>query len=302
MKSKANQSQGMLLFKLTLTQRFAIGTLKVREIVPFQALTSIPYSHHHVLGTATIRNMAIPIIDMSAAVGFRPLQKEEFDNCYIIITDCMRTVVGFAVRAIDKIIECDWKAIEPSPETAGKNVFVTGITRVENSIVQLLDVELLLSKIFPEDTSNLYPILSDVEREKLKPLQIMLVDDSVVARKQLSSALDSINIPYQVATNGLDAYERLKQASQEQRPFDIIVSDIEMPGLDGYELAFEIQNDVRLKDAYIILHTSLSSEICVEQAHQVGAHEALTKFEATELVQAMLRGARHRESIVSSMQ
>ena len=302
MKSKANQSQGMLLFKLTLTQRFAIGTLKVREIVPFQALTSIPYSHHHVLGTATIRNMAIPIIDMSAAVGFRPLQKEEFDNCYIIITDCMRTVVGFAVRAIDKIIECDWKAIEPSPETAGRNVFVTGITRVENSIVQLLDVELLLSKIFPEDTSNLYPILSDVEREKLKPLQIMLVDDSVVARKQLSSALDSINIPYQVATNGLDAYERLKQASQEQRPFDIIVSDIEMPGLDGYELAFEIQNDVRLKDAYIILHTSLSSEICVEQAHQVGAHEALTKFEATELVQAMLRGARHRESIVSSMQ
>jgi two-component system chemotaxis response regulator CheV len=302
MKSKANQSQGMLLFKLTLTQRFAIGTLKVREIVPFQALTSIPYSHHHVLGTATIRNMAIPIIDMSAAVGFRPLQKEEFDDCYIIITDCMRTVVGFAVRAIDKIIECNWKAIEPSPETAGKNVFVTGITRVENSIVQLLDVELLLSKIFPEDTSNLYPILSDVEREKLKPLQIMLVDDSVVARKQLSSALDSINIPYQVATNGLDAYERLKQASQEQRPFDIIVSDIEMPGLDGYELAFEIQNDVRLKDAYIILHTSLSSEICVEQAHQVGAHEALTKFEATELVQAMLRGAKHRESIVSSMQ
>ncbi|MGF1906195.1 chemotaxis protein [Aliivibrio salmonicida] len=302
MKSKANQSQGMLLFKLTLTQRFAIGTLKVREIVPFQALTSIPYSHHHVLGTATIRNMAIPIIDMSAAVGFRPLQKEEFDDCYIIITDCMRTVVGFAVRAIDKIIECDWKAIEPSPETAGKNVFVTGITRVENSIVQLLDVELLLSKIFPEDTSNLYPILSDVEREKLKPLQIMLVDDSVVARKQLSSALDSINIPYQVATNGLDAYERLQQASQEQRPFDIIVSDIEMPGLDGYELAFEIQNDVRLKDAYIILHTSLSSEICVEQAHQVGAHEALTKFEATELVQAMLRGARHRESIVSSTQ
>ncbi len=66
-----------------------------------------------------------------------------------------------------------------------------------------------------------------------------------------------------------------------------------MPGLDGYELAFEIQNDNRLKDAYVILHTSLSSEICVEQAHQVGAHEALTKFEATELVQAMLRGANH---------
>jgi two-component system chemotaxis response regulator CheV len=299
MKSKANQSQGMLLFKLTLTQRFAIGTLKVREIVPFQALTSIPYSHHHVLGTATIRNMAIPIIDMSAAVGFRALHKDELQDCYIIITDCMRTVVGFAVRAIDKIIECDWKAIEPSPETAGSNVFVTGITRFEDKIVQLLDVELLLSKIYPEDTSNLYPILSDVEREKLKPLNILLVDDSFVARKQLSTALDSINIPYQVATNGLDAYEMLKQASDEGRSYNIVVSDIEMPGLDGYELAFEIQNDTRLKDAYVILHTSLSSEICVEQAHQVGAHEALTKFEATELVQAMLRGANHNDRQVA---
>ncbi|MUK37798.1 response regulator [Aliivibrio fischeri] len=297
MKSKANQSQGMLLFKLTLSQRFAIGTLKVREIVPFQPLTSIPYSHHHVLGTATIRNMAIPIIDMAAAVGFRPLQKEELDSCYIIITDCMRTVVGFAIRSIDKIIECDWKAIEASPPTAGSNVFVTGITRVEDKIVQLLDVELLLSKIYPEDTSNLYPILADVEREKLKPLNILLVDDSFVARKQLSTALDSINIPYDVATNGLDAYEILKKASDEGRAYNIVVSDIEMPGLDGYELAFEIQNDNRLKDAYVILHTSLSSEICVEQAHQVGAHEALTKFEATELVQAMLRGANHNNRV-----
>ncbi|GLR73153.1 chemotaxis protein [Aliivibrio sifiae] len=299
MKSKANQSQGMLLFKLTLTQRFAIGTLKVREIVPFQTLTSIPYSHHHVLGTATIRNMAIPIIDMSAAVGFRSLQEEELKDCYIIITDCMRTVVGFAVRAIDKIIECDWKAIEASPETAGSNVFVTGITRVEDKIVQLLDVELLLSKIYPEDTSNLYPILADVEREKLKALNILLVDDSFVARKQLSTALDSINIIYHVATNGLDAYETLKRAAEENNPFDIVVSDIEMPGLDGYELAFEIQNDTKLKDAYVILHTSLSSEICVEQAKQVGAHEALTKFEATELVQAMLRGANHNRKKVA---
>jgi two-component system chemotaxis response regulator CheV len=299
MKSKANQSQGMLLFKLTLTQRFAIGTLKVREIVPFQVLTSIPYSHHHVLGTATNRNMAIPIIDMSAAVGFRPLHKEELKDCYIIITDCMRTVVGFAVRAIDKIIECDWKTIEASPETAGSNVFVTGITRVDDKIVQLLDVELLLSKVYPEDTSNLYPILADVEREKLKALNILLVDDSFVARKQLSTALDSINIIYHVATNGLDAYEMLKRAAEENNPFDIVVSDIEMPGLDGYELAFEIQNDAKLKDAYVILHTSLSSEICVEQAKQVGAHEALTKFEATELVQAMLRGANHNKKRVA---
>ena len=70
-----------------------------------------------------------------------------------------------------------------------------------------------------------------------------------------------------------------------------------MPGLDGYELAFEVQSDAKLAGAYIILHTSLSSEISVERAHQVGAHEALTKFEANELIQATLRGAEHHDSL-----
>jgi two-component system chemotaxis response regulator CheV len=72
---------------------------------------------------------------------------------------------------------------------------------------------------------------------------------------------------------------------------DILVSDIEMPGLDGYELAFEVQNDANLSQSYRILHTSLSSEMCTERAQQVGAHEALEKFKAGELIQAMLRGA-----------
>lgn len=84
--------------------------------------------------------------------------------------------------------------------------------------------------------------------------------------------------------------------AQQHRAIDILVSDIEMPGLDGYELAFEVQNDSQLNHAYCILHTSLSSEICVDRAHQVGAHEALEKFNATELIEAMLRGAKKLES------
>lgn len=66
-----------------------------------------------------------------------------------------------------------------------------------------------------------------------------------------------------------------------------------MPGLDGYELSFEVKNTPILANAYIILHTSLSSEMSVNQAHQVGANEALTKFDANELIEAILRGAKH---------
>lgn len=294
--SKANQSQGMLMFTLSAQQQlFAIGTLKVREIVTYQPMTHIPYSHHHVIGTVTIRNLTVPVIDMAAAIGFRPIQPSEYSKCYMIVTDCLRTVVAFMVRNIEKIIECNWRQIEPSPSTAGHDVFVTGITRYQDKIVQLLDVELLLSKIYPQYESEKVPMLTDIERERLKPLKILLVDDSSIARKQLSDALDSINIPYYICKNGNEAIQLMRDMAREQQAIDILVSDIEMPGLDGYELAFEMQNDPQLNHAYCILHTSLSSDICVDRAHQVGAHEALEKFNATELIEAMLRGAKKLE-------
>ncbi|CAE6943453.1 COG0835 Chemotaxis signal transduction protein [Vibrio sp. B1FIG11] len=294
--SKANQSQGMLVFKLTLQQNFAIGTLKVREIVPYMPTTKIPYSHHHVIGTVTIRDLTVPVIDMAAAIGFRPIQQEEYQNCYLIVTDCLRTVVAFMVRSIEKIIECDWKTIETPPSSAGHNIFVTGITRYEEKIVQMLDVELLLSKIYPQYENIKIPMLTDIERERLKALNILLVDDSSIARKQLSDALDRINIPYQICKNGTDALDLMKRDAEANRPIDLLVSDIEMPGLDGYELAFEVQNDSALNNSYRILHTSLSSKICVDRAHQVGAHEALEKFNAGELIEAMLRGAKELEA------
>ncbi len=285
------------MFTLNLQkQLFAIGTLKVREIVPYMPMTQIPYSHHHVIGTVNFRNLTIPVIDMAAAIGFRPIDPSEYKSSYLIVTDCLRTVVAFMVRSIEKIIDCDWRSIESSPSTAGKNVFVTGITRYNDQIVQLLDVELLLSKIYPQYESTKIPMLTDIERERLKALNILLVDDSSIARKQLADALDRINIPYQICKNGLEAVELMKKVASENQAIDLLVSDIEMPGLDGYELAFEVQNDAALSHAYIILHTSLSSEICVDRAHQVGAHEALEKFNATELIEAMLRGAKRIES------
>ena len=291
MKSKATQSQGLLLFRLSHRQLFAVGTLKVRELVPYTPFNVIPHSHPSILGAATIRGNTIPVIDMSAAIGYQSISKEELTKSYIVVTDCQRMVIGFLVRGIDKIIECNWREIESPPNNLGPNAYLTGVTRFEDGLVQLLDVELLLSKIFPASPETRSAILTDVQREKLKPLRILLVDDSKVARKQLSDALDRINIPYQVTSDGHDALSIMTTAAEKHEPIDMLVSDIEMPGLDGYELAFEVKNTPALAQAYIILHTSLSSEISVGQAQQVGADEALEKFDAHELISAMLRGA-----------
>jgi len=289
-------AQSMLLFHLNQKQTFAIGTLKIRKLVAMLKLTSLPQSHPNVLGSATIRGSTIPVIDMAAAIGFTPLTKEEMAGCHIIVTDCQRMTVGFAVRTIDRIINCNWRDISSPPKNLGPGAFLTGVTRFEDKLVQLLDFELLLSTIYPEAPVQGLQIDSE-QRKLLQGLNILLVDDSLVARRQLSEALNSISIPYRVTTNGREALDIMLEQAASNNRINILVSDIEMPGLDGYELAFEVKNNSDIAPAYIILHTSLSSQISVGQAHQVGANEALTKFDAEELIEAMLRGAEQQASL-----
>lgn len=289
--NKASQSQKLLLFRLLGSRLFGIGTLKIREILPFQRLTKLPHSHHAVIGTATFRGSAVPVIDMSAAVGYPPLSREEQEKGSIIITDIQRKEIGFLVRNVQQIIETDWRSVMPPPKALGTNAFITGLLDVDGDIIQLLDVELLLARVYPESLDFQDVSLSDVQSETLKSLNILLVDDSQVARKQLSDVLDSKGIHYHVTTNGNEALQVLLRENELGHPIEILVSDIEMPGLDGYELAFDVRDNASLKQPYIILHTSLNSEMSLSYANQVGANEALTKFDADELLQAMLRGA-----------
>lgn len=284
-------AQKLLLFSLTGQKLFAIGTLKIREILPFARLTRLPHSHAAVLGTMSFRGAAVPVIDMATAVGGQALTTDELTSASIIVTDIQRQEIGFVVRSVNKIIEADWKNVKSPPAALGDQAFLTGLIDLEGDLIQLLDVELLLSKVYPAAVDAEAAALTDRESETLRAQRILLVDDSQVARKQLSDVLDNKGISYEVTTNGQNALTMLLEADSNGRPVDILVSDIEMPGLDGYELAFTIRDNTALKQPYIILHTSLNSEMSLSYANQVGANEALTKFDANELMQAMLRGA-----------
>lgn len=292
MSTKAKHTQKLLLFTLAGQQTFAMGTLKVREIIPYTKVSRMLQEHPAVLGAVTVRGKTLPVIDMAAAVGYPRISAEEMASSSIIVTDCQRKDVGFLVRHIDRIVDANWREIKQPPAMLSQKAYVTGLFMLDGQAIQLLDLELLFSQVYPDPPERRFAVLTDVQREQLRPLNILLVDDSHVARRQLSDALDHLNIPYQVTNDGADALARMKSAAAEQNAIDILVSDIEMPGLDGYELAFEIRNNSALSQAYIILHTSLNSEMSVSYAHQVGANEALTKFDAEELVHAMLRGAK----------
>jgi len=289
MSSKAKQSQKLLLFRLSGTRRFGIGTLKIREILPFRSLARLPHSHQAVAGTISFRGSAVPVIDMAAAVGYPALTPEELKTSSILITDVQRQEIGFVVRGVQKIIETNWKEVKAPPKALGDKAFITGLLNVEGDTIQLMDIELLLANVYPGSLDTQDVALTDVQSEALKALNILLVDDSRVARKQLCDVLDAKGITYQVTTSGDEALQVLLKDNELGQPVDILVSDIEMPGLDGYELTFDVRDNGVLKQPYIILHTSLNSEMSLSYANQVGANEALTKFDAEELLQAMLR-------------
>jgi two-component system chemotaxis response regulator CheV len=288
--SKANYSQGLLLFRLKNGRQFALGTLKIQELVPYKTVTPMINSEPGVKGILTIRNQTIAVIDMAEVIGLGPISDSELSHSFIVVTDCQRKVVGFIVSQIEKIVETNWREIKQPDKRLGTGVFITGTVEVEDEFIQLIDVELLLNKILPPDPRAVIAAVTDFQREQLKPMNILVVDDSLTARRQLTDVLELLNVPFNVTDNGQKALVYMREQASNKHPVNLLVSDIEMPGLDGYELTFEVRNSPDLAAAYVILHTSLSSAISVGQAQQVGANEALTKFDAKELVVSMLRG------------
>lgn len=145
--------QKLLLFYLTNQRPFGLGTLKIREIMPFVPLTKLPHSHSAVIGTMSFRGSAVPVIDMAAAVGYQPLTAEERKTASIIVTDVQRQEIGFLVRSVRKIVETEWKKVMPPPKSLGDRAFITGLVNIDDQIVQLLDVELLLARVYPESVN-----------------------------------------------------------------------------------------------------------------------------------------------------
>lgn len=290
MTSKSNYSQGLLLFRLKNGHQFALGTLKIQELVPYKAVTPMLKSEAGIKGVLTIRNQTIAVIDMAEVIGLGPVSESKLNESFIVVTDCQRRVVGFVVSQIEKIVETNWREIRQPDKILGTDVFITGTVEVEGEFIQLMDVELLLNKIYPPDPRAALAVITDFQREQLRPMNILVVDDSLTARRQLTDVLELLNVPSCVTDNGQKALVYMRDQASKGHPVNLLVSDIEMPGLDGYELTFEVRNSPDLAAAYIILHTSLSSEISVNQAQQVGANEALTKFDAKELVISMMRG------------
>jgi two-component system, chemotaxis family, chemotaxis protein CheV len=274
----------ILMFRLQGRQVFGINVFKVQEVLSCPRLTAIPQSHPATRGLATIRQKTIPVIDLAAAVGQIPLEASP-DNL-IIITEYNGTVQAFLVKAVERIVNMNWQDIKAPPKGVGRNNYMTAVTEVDDRIVEIIDVEKVLSEIIGADmhVENAEQLL-DKDGNIMK---FLVADDSLVARNQVQRTLEQIGVECDVVTTGKDALDILKAKADEginvTEEYSLLISDIEMPVMDGYTLTTEIRSDDRMKDLVIMLHSSLSGGFNENMTIKVGADKFIPKFQAEELV------------------
>jgi two-component system chemotaxis response regulator CheV len=277
------------LFKLNGRQRFGINVFKVKEVLQCPPLTILPKLNSFVKGVAHIRGTTVSVIDLSAATGGKPI--DDVKDCFIIISEYNRSVQGFLVRSVERIINMNWESIMPPPEGAGRYSYLTAVTEIEGELVEILDVEKILDEISPVKTDISQEMDESLTIDREQHYHIMVIDDSSVARKQIIRALSSLNLQIDTAKDGREALEKLKNiASGMDNVADeipLIISDIEMPEMDGYTLTAEIRDDPKLKNIKVVLHTSLSGVFNQAMVQKVGANDFIAKFNPDELASAV---------------
>lgn len=282
----------LLLFKLNGRQRFGINVFKVREVLQCPPLTSMPKSNPYIRGVAHIRGQTISVIDLSMAVGGRPIKNIE--DSFIIIAEYNRTVQGFLVGGVERIVNMNWEKIMPPPSGAGRYSYLTAVTEIENELVEILDVEKILNEICPVNTTVSEDVAAQGNIQKdLGERIVFIADDSAVARNQVKRALEPLGVTTELAKNGKEALKRLKEIAELDCVNDItervglLISDVEMPEMDGYTLTAEIKADPKLAPLHVILHTSLSGVFNQAMIEKVGADDFIAKFNPDELATAV---------------
>lgn len=286
----------LLLFKLSgLRQRYGINVFKVREVLPCPRLTVMPKLQKFVIGVAHIRGQTISVIDLAYAIGGRP--STNIEKCFIIIAEYNRSTHAFLVSNVERILNMNWDKIMPPPKGAGDSNYMTAVTEIDGELVEILDVEKILEEISPSklDQHDLDEVYDDeftkiIEEHKPK---VLIADDSKVALNQVCYAMEKMNLEVVKANDGREAYEILRQAAANgpiTEQFAVVISDIEMPEMDGYTLCARIRQDPVLKSAYIILHTSLSGVFNLGMVSKAGANDFIPKFNSLELAKAVKKG------------
>ncbi|MCE0827964.1 chemotaxis protein [Buttiauxella sp. A2-C2_NF] len=291
----------LLLFRLGDGQHggkselYGINVFKLREIVPMPKINRAAGMMSPLLGMANIRDQFIPVIDLPAVTGCTPKTGLNL----LLITEYARSTQAFAVESVENIIRLDWSQVHAA-ESGVSSRNITSIASLDSDehkgeLALVLDVEQILYDIIPSGR-NVDVAAIEGTTNPLKPGAVAIVaEDSKVARLMLEQGLKGMGIPAMMHSTGLEAWEKIKVIAAEAKAagqpitdrIGMVLTDIEMPEMDGFTLTRNIKTDITLKHIPVVIHSSLSGSANEDHVRKVGANGYVAKFDVKELSQVI---------------
>jgi two-component system chemotaxis response regulator CheV len=289
----------ILLFSLGKDSRtgrcetFGINVFKVREVMRTPAVTAAPDMPSAVKGMVSLRGALVPVVDLADYIGMATETPREI----MIVTEYNGHTQGFLVESVDTILRLDWSQMRVPPEmlTANLGGLVTAVTElVDGRLVMMLDVERVLAETSKYDDGMVFSTIQPVQGGEFT---VLFADDSSVARGQIERTLTAMGVKYVGAVNGRAAWDELQKiagyaASSGREVKDLvnlILTDVEMPEMDGYILTKNIKSDPRFSGIPVLMHSSLSSMSNMQLGKSVGVDEYVPKFEPQRLSETLNR-------------
>ncbi|MBF0609032.1 MAG: chemotaxis protein [Candidatus Magnetobacterium sp. LHC-1] len=290
--SLGNQME-MLTFHLSDRQLYAINVFKIVEVFECpKKITKMPNSHYAVKGSINFRGKSIIVIDLSEVLGLEPVDYKNTIS-YVIVCEYSTTTQGFLVSEPDTLINKSWEDIKAPSGIMANSTYLTALAFLaDNTTVQILDIEKILTEIIGADEQ----ISEEVTKQKMdidfKQFHIMIVEDSKTARAMMQSVLEQLGVTYTFMENAVNALTMLEELAVEHTPlsekFFMIISDIEMPGMDGFTFTKRIKENPKLSDLYVVLHSSLSDSSTVLKTKKYGADDFISKFNPDSIAKTIL--------------
>lgn len=263
---------------------YGINVSKVREIIKYPKLTELPGVPEFIEGIFDLRGVVIPVVDLAKWMGVKsPESKEIYPR--VIIAEFNNILIGFVVHEAKRIRRISWSDIEPASFSSGQGVLdkskITGVTRIENDeVLLILDLESVVEDLgfYQPDTDT------EVQIDQFDGMA-MVLDDSLTARKIVRDALQKMGFKVIEAKDGQDGIEKLDELYEqyEQRlpeKLKIIVSDVEMPRMDGFHFAAKVKEDLRFDEIPIVFNSSISDHFSEERGKEAGGEGYMVKFDA----------------------
>ena len=272
---------------------FGVNVFKVREVMRTPVITRAPEMPAAVEGMVSLRGRLVPVLDLAKYAGITVEPRPDI----MIVTEYNGQTQALLVEAVDTILRVDWSAMRVPPQMlSGKTAgLVTAVTELpDGRLVMMLDVEQLLADTTQVDQDTNF---RNIESKLPPGRTVLFADDSAVARKQIVRTLKAMGVNYISASNGAEAWQELGRLADNAAAsgravsdsLHLILTDIEMPEMDGYMLAKRIKSDPRFTGIPVVMHSSLSGESNQQLGLSVGIDEYVSKFEPAKLAASVAR-------------